>query len=99
MCGIIGVFNHKNAATIVKKGLAVMKNRGKDGSDSYGDGMSCIGHNLHAIVDVVKQPIEDEGKYLVANCEIYNWKKLNDKYKLKAKADAKKAKKEAKKEE
>lgn len=48
----------------------------------------CIGHNLHAIVDLVKQPIKFKEKYLVANCEIYNWKELNKKYDLNAKNDA-----------
>jgi len=88
MCGIIGVFNHLKAESIVKNGLAVMKNRGKDDSDSYTNEKNCIGHNLHAIVDLVKQPISENGNYLVANCEIYNWKELNEKYKLKAKNDA-----------
>ncbi len=88
MCGIIGIFNNKNAKKIVAKGLKVMENRGKDGSDSHSDYNGCIGHNLHAIVDVVKQPLEFEGKYLVTNCEIYNWKELDEKYKLKAKNDA-----------
>ena len=88
MCGIIGVFNHTKAKSIVKKGLDVMKNRGKDDSDSYTNEKNCIGHNLHAIVDLVKQPISKNGNYLVANCEIYNWKELNEKYELKAKNDA-----------
>lgn len=102
MCGIIGVFNHENAENIVKHGLDVMKNRGLDNSDSVSfDGniftddknkeiktKISIGHNLHAIVDLVHQPIKFQGKYLVANCEIYNWKELNSKYSLDAKNDA-----------
>ncbi len=103
MCGIIGVFNHENAENIVKHGLEIMKNRGLDNSDSISfDGSienknsedklvktkNTIGHNLHAIVDLVHQPIVHDGKYLVANCEIYNWKELNSKYDLDAKNDA-----------
>jgi len=94
MCGIIGVFNHENAKNIVKSGLDIMKNRGLDNSDSISfegcinNSKNTIGHNLHAIVDLVHQPIICDGKYLVANCEIYNWKELNSKYNLDAKNDA-----------
>jgi diphthine-ammonia ligase len=88
MCGIIGVFNHLKAKDIVKKGLKAMKNRGKDGSNIKCFKEDCIGHNLHAIVDIVQQPIEYQGKFLIANCEIYNWKELNEKYKFNAKNDA-----------
>jgi diphthine-ammonia ligase len=89
MCGIIGVFGCEGAEKIVDKGLKVMANRGKDGSDKHSFGKSgCIGHNLHAIVDLVKQPIEADGGLIVANCEIYNWKELDEKYDLGAKNDA-----------
>ncbi|MFT4304175.1 MAG: diphthine--ammonia ligase [Candidatus Woesearchaeota archaeon] len=91
MCGIIGVFNYNNknkADKIVDKGLIVLKNRGLDGSNKVSGDNFCIGHNLHAIVDIVKQPIKVKKSIIVANCEIYNWKELNKKYNLKAKNDA-----------
>ena len=65
-----------------------MENRGKNASVVKRFDNGCLGHNLHAIVDLVKQPIEDQGKYIIANCEIYNWKELNEKYDLNAKNDA-----------
>src|SRR3989344_5353013 len=50
-------------------------------------GKCIVGHTLHAVVDHVSQPLKGKG-VLVANCEIYNWQKLNIKYKFKAKNDA-----------
>lgn len=46
-----------------------------------------LGHCLHSMVSYVRQPIVIEGK-LAANCEIYNWKELGDKYGLTAANDA-----------
>lgn len=45
-----------------------------------------LGHRLHSIVNFVVQPIVCKGK-IVANCEIYNWKELAEKYDLVAKND------------
>ncbi len=47
-----------------------------------------MGHLLHSIVDFVPMPIEDEKGVLIANCEIYNWEFLNEKYKFGAKNDS-----------
>jgi len=47
-----------------------------------------IGHALHAVVSNISQPFTEEGTFFAANCEIYNWKELNDRYKLKARNDA-----------
>ena len=68
MCGIIGVFNNKNAFSIVKKGLKNMKNRGKDATKIQKFESGCLGHNLHAIIDFIKQPIGCQEDYIVANC-------------------------------
>jgi len=87
MCGIIGVFGKKNALKLVKTGLKEIKNRGLDGEGFYYDENGALGHCLHSVVNIVKQPIIKKG-VLIANCEIYNWKKLNEKHKLKAKNDA-----------
>ncbi|MBD3249239.1 diphthine--ammonia ligase [Candidatus Woesearchaeota archaeon] len=85
MCGIIGVFNRKDSVKLVESGLKVISYRGKDhtGGSKVNDG--CIGHCLHSVVDSVKQPID--GRFTV-NCEVYNWKELDDKYSLEAKNDA-----------
>jgi len=103
MCGIIGIFNDKDAFNKTKTALAMLHNRGKDGfgianeheiqhhhdlkkfyplKDRY-----ILGHALHAIVDHIPQPIKKVGT-LAANCEIYNWKKLKQKYNFKVQNDA-----------
>ena len=103
MCGIIGIFNDKNAFNKVRTALAILHNRGKDGfgiADEHEiqhhhdlneffplKDKKVIGHALHAVVGHVPQPIKKDG-LLVANCEIYNWKKINIKYSLGAKNDA-----------
>jgi len=103
MCGITGVFNHPNAFEQVKTALAILHNRGKDGvgisnfhevqhlhdiSKFYPlPGKCIVGHTLHALVDHIPQPLKGKG-ILVANCEIYNWQKLNTRYNFKAKNDS-----------
>ncbi|MBI5389506.1 diphthine--ammonia ligase [Candidatus Woesearchaeota archaeon] len=94
MCGIIGVFNKEEAAVLVKQGLAVMQDRGRDGCGIIAerlqtvkhpaelitqDHKNCLGHLLHSIVGFVPQPLKGAG-WLSANCEIYNWQELNRKY-------------------
>lgn len=51
---------------------------------------SVIGHCLHSIVSFLPQPLVNEKTKNrgVVNCEIYNWKELNEKYRLGAKNDA-----------
>jgi diphthine-ammonia ligase len=90
MCGIIGVSNFYKGYDIVTDGLKILKNRGKDYSAIKEIKKSKIifGHNLHSIVDYVKQPFVSSKGMLVINCEIYNWKELNKKYGLGAKNDA-----------
>lgn len=88
MCGIVGVFGHPEAKKKVQQAIAILKNRGKDGSKFLSiNPTSVFGHTLHAVVNNVPQPIQGKG-ILVANCEIYNWRELQKKYKLKAKNDA-----------
>jgi diphthine-ammonia ligase len=87
MCGIIGIFNHEQAKEQVKQALAILKNRGKDGSKVIETQNGAIGHTLHAVVNHIQQPIQEKG-ILTSNCEIYNWEELNNKYSLNAKNDA-----------
>jgi diphthine-ammonia ligase len=46
-----------------------------------------LGHILHSIIGKVEQPLEEDG-LISANCEIYNWKKLCNKYGFEAENDA-----------
>src|SRR3989338_1866481 len=103
MCGIIGFFHQKEAFSRMQKGLEIMHDRGKDGSGYY-DGKvqyadspaklllsiaeNIIGHNLHAIVHTVPQPLASQRAALVSNCEIYNWKELAKEHKIRAKNDS-----------
>src|SRR3989344_2009767 len=99
MCGIIGIFNDKEAFPKAKTALAILQNRGKDGFGIANEheiqhhhdlnkffplkDRNIVGHALHAVVDHIPQPIKKDG-LLIANCEIYNWKKINTKYKFNA---------------
>ena len=48
--------------------------------------MNVLGHRLHSMVNFVLQPIKYKGT-IVANCEIYNWKELGEKYGIEAEND------------
>ena len=93
MCGIIGLFEKADFSKI-EQGLKILENRGKDGEGIFKDSKIIFGHRLHAVVGNVKQPLisyDEKGSVksvLIANCEIYNWKELNEKYKLNAKNDS-----------
>ena len=103
MCGIIGIFSIEEAEKIVLEGLKIMRYRGLENhgistetEDKYSRTFSdfninnsekAIGHNLHSVVSNVKQPLVGKGK-LIANCEIYNWKALADKYNIDCKNDS-----------
>lgn len=103
MCGITGFFNTQNAAEHTRRALAILKNRGMDGTGACGvdwleysdnsdslkipKSTNILGHTLHSMVNFVPQPIVREGR-LVANCEIYNWKELSSKYDIDAKNDS-----------
>ncbi|MBI2530204.1 MAG: diphthine--ammonia ligase [Candidatus Diapherotrites archaeon] len=88
MCGITGFFNYGGAEKLAERALELMHNRGIDAKGIYApDSENALGHCLHAVVGFVKQPLVGKGA-LAANCEIYNWKELNVKYKFGAKNDA-----------
>lgn len=103
MCSIIGIFNVQAAETLVLEGLKIMKARGRENhgisiekEDKYSKtfedlsirtSLNAIGHNLHSVVSNVKQPLVGDGKF-IANCEIYNWHELKEKYGLHCKNDS-----------
>ncbi|MFQ5978800.1 MAG: diphthine--ammonia ligase [Candidatus Heimdallarchaeota archaeon] len=93
MCGIIGIFGRQDAQKAMLEGLKIQQARGRDGfglasEDNIWLGSSLddapqwnsanlVGHSLHAVVGHVQQPLSRRGR-LVANCEIFNWKKLSN---------------------
>ncbi len=103
MCGIIGLFNDKDASAKVKAALALLHKRGKDAAGVASETQvyhakeyqqltipsenNLLGHTLHAVVDCIPQPLKGKG-ILAANCEIYNWQELNRKYNFAARNDA-----------
>jgi len=88
MCGILGLYNFSSNDELSKKALDSIKYRGSDHSKVIYYNQFAFGHNLHSVVDFVPQPIESEKGILVINCEIYNWKQLAKKHKVRAKNDA-----------
>ncbi|TQD24442.1 diphthine--ammonia ligase [Methanolobus vulcani] len=56
------------------------------GIDSKTAERNVLGHRLHSMVNYVLQPLAYKGK-MVANCEIYNWKELVEKYEIEAEND------------
>ena len=88
MCGIIGFANYPSPEQFAKEGLAAISYRGKDHSKLLYHDRVAFGHNLHSIIDFVPQPLESSKGILVINCEIYNWKELAKKNKIKVKNDA-----------
>lgn len=103
MCGINGAYGIEGAVNIVKSGLAAMRMRGTEAAGLY-DGTinyeiapedlpysgskQAIGHLLHSMVGLLPQPIEGKNSVLAANCEIYNWEELAEKYSVTAQNDA-----------
>lgn len=82
MCGIAGAENHET----VKKLVENLQHRGSS-SEIQNVSSFTFGHFLHSVVGEVEQPLEGEG-VLIANCEIYNWEELAEKYNLEAENDA-----------
>ncbi|MEK6950342.1 MAG: diphthine--ammonia ligase [Nanoarchaeota archaeon] len=103
MCGLLGIFNDPHAYRKIKRGLALLQKRGKDYAGIASlhaihhapkikdlpplSGDHVLGHVLHAVVECVPQPLKQQG-ILAANCEIYNWKELQQQYHLPARNDA-----------
>lgn len=82
MCGIAGGEDEQK----VRKLIEETDHRGQSCRISEVNGFQ-IGHVLHSVVGEVKQPLQEKGA-LSANCEIYNWKQLKNKYDLEAGNDA-----------
>lgn len=77
MCGIHGLAG--NNKTAVAKMVAAARHRGPDGKGIWSDDLITLGHNLLSIVGKPEesfQPLSMQGKVLVYNGEIYNYKEL-----------------------
>ncbi|MFB6115176.1 MAG: diphthine--ammonia ligase [Candidatus Nanohalobium sp.] len=74
MCGITGAENRE----LVKQLNESLSHRGSS-CDIFENENFTLGHCLHSVVGELKQPIQGEG-LLTANCEIYNWKQINEKH-------------------
>lgn len=88
MCGITGAINIKNHKEISSKALRRIKYRGIDNQDSISKKNFTFSHCLHSVVGNKKQPLENKDFIFATNCEIYNWKELKIKHKLKSQNDA-----------
>ena len=82
MCSIHGA---KNPET-VEKLAQHLEHRGSSQEAAEMENFA-LGHTLHSIIGELEQPIEEEG-LLSANCEIYNWEELNEKYGWETENDA-----------
>jgi len=87
MCGIIGIFNHEEAKELAERALSKILYRGKDSKGFFSSEKNCIAHCLHSVVNFVEQPFKGKGTMIV-NCEIYNWKEINEKFSFNARNDA-----------
>ncbi len=82
MCGIAGAENQETVENLMEG----LEHRG--GSSRVEEKAKfSFGHFLHSVVGRVEQPLEGDG-VLIANCEIYNWKELSEKYGIEAENDA-----------
>ena len=88
MCAIIGFINTGNEESLAKSALSKISYRGLDGKGFYNEPNLSLAHCLHSVVNNVPQPIEKQDYVFLANCEIYNWKKLSKKYNILANNDA-----------
>ncbi len=87
MCGIAGYFGRLHGK-MVRLMLSRLRHRGKDFSSALDLGFGSVGHNLHAVVGFVPQPLVDGDFWFVGNLEIYNWRELARKYSIDARNDA-----------
>lgn len=82
MCGITGARKQE-----VVKALNQHLNHRGSSCDTAQTEKFTLGHYLHSIVGQLQQPIKEQG-LLSANCEIYNWQEINEKYCWKTENDA-----------
>ncbi len=86
MCGIFGVYKDLNQEK-ADKAISLLKHRGSS-VNIIKEKNKILYHVLHPVVNHVQQPLTAKSSVFMANCEIYNWKKLSETYSLNAKNDA-----------
>lgn len=74
MCGISGSWDEEKTSALVD----ALRHRGQSCEMLETEGFF-LGHVLHSVVGDLNQPVSDTGT-LSANCEIYNWRELNENY-------------------
>ncbi len=81
MCGIAGVLQQP-ANENVKRMVETLAHRGPDGHDVKDVGKATLGHTRLAILDIEggHQPMQHENTWIAFNGEIYNYRKLQEKY-------------------
>ena len=85
MCGFAGAFGNLNITFNEKNIFSSLKHRGPDSSGKYSSELCTMFHSRLRIIGNTKhgqQPISDNKNIitLVYNGEIYNWKKLRNKF-------------------
>lgn len=83
MCGILGYINYQIPPEKFIRGLDQLQRRGPDDQGLWSQGDIGLGHRRLSIIDLSehgRQPMfnEDETILVVANGEIYNFRKLRD---------------------
>jgi diphthine-ammonia ligase len=82
MCGIAGSGDREKTDALLHQ----LEHRGQSSRITESENFS-LGHRLHPVVGEVSQPLKEEG-VITANCEIYNWSELAEKYNLQVENDA-----------
>jgi len=87
MCGIFGLIGKNLSELEIKEIISLLKRRGIDYTGIEINEENTYIHCLHSIIDNIKQPLKGNDRILLYNGEIYNWKKLKEKYHLKSEND------------
>lgn len=82
MCGISGSWDEEKTSALVD----ALEHRGQSCKFKKNNNFY-LGHVLHSVVGDLEQPVKNKG-LLSANCEIYNWRELNEKYRWNTENDA-----------
>ncbi|MEU4382641.1 asparagine synthase (glutamine-hydrolyzing) [Micromonospora echinofusca] len=81
MCGITGIFGSQDRSALTAM-TDVLRHRGPDDEGRYDAGVVGVGHRRLSIIGIDNgaQPIRGDRRevYVVANCEIYNYRQLRD---------------------
>lgn len=85
MCGIAGIYNHRNPAEAeqtAQRMIAALRHRGPDESGIYVDDRVCLGHARLSILglETGTQPISnrDESLWIIYNGEVFNYLELKE---------------------